>query len=104
MNPANGTKFSIEELKDIVRPIAKEYGVKKVYLFGSAARGDRNEESDYDLCVEQGKTDCLLTYSSFCYDLRNAIGCDVDIVTTKGAERKPEFLKAILAEGVVLYG
>lgn len=104
MNPANEMKFSIDELKDIVRPIAKKYGVKKIYLFGSVARGDYDEESDYDLCVERGNIDCLLTYSSFCYDLRNAIGTDVDIVTTKGAERKPEFLKAIMAEGVVLYG
>lgn len=104
MNPANGIKFSIEELKDIVGPIAKEYGVKRIYLFGSVARGDYNEESDYDLCVDRGEIDCLLTYSSFCYDLRNAIGYDVDIVTTKGAERNPEFLKAIMAEGVVLYG
>jgi len=104
MIPANGTKFSIEELKEIIRPIAKEYGVKKVYLFGSTARGDNNEESDYDICVERGKINCLLTYSSFCYDLRNAIGDDVDIVTTKGAGRKPEFLKTIMTEGIVLYG
>ena len=104
MTPANGTRFSIEELKDIVGPIAKEYGVKKVYLFGSMARGDYNEESDYDICVERGKIDCLLTYSSFCHDLRNAIGYDVDIVTTKGAERKPEFLKTIMTEGIVIYG
>jgi len=28
----------------------------------------------------------------------------VEFTTTKGAERKPEFLKMIMAEGVVLYG
>ena len=100
VTPENGTRFSIEELKEIVWPIAKEYGVKKVYLFGSMARGDCNEESDYDFFVEREKIDCLLTYFSFCYDLRNAIGYDVDIVTTKGAERKPEFLKTIMAEGI----
>ena len=103
MNPANGIKFSIEELKDIVGPIAKEYGVKKIYLFGSVARGDHDEESDYDFCIERGRIDCLLKYSSFCYDLRNAVGDDIDIVTTKGAERRPEFLKAIMKEGIILY-
>jgi len=104
MNPANGTRFTIEELKSIVTPIAKEYGVKKVYLFGSTARGDDNEESDYDFCIERGKIDCILTYSSFCHAIRNAIGYDVDIVTTKGAERRPEVLKTIMAEKVILYG
>jgi hypothetical protein len=98
------TRLSIEELKVLVAPIADEYGVKKVYLFGSTARGDDNEESDYDICIERGKIDCLLTYSSFCHALRSAIGDDVDIVTTKGAERRPEILKTIMNEGVVLYG
>ena len=104
MAPANGIKFSIEELKEIIKPIAKQYGVKKIYLFGSIARGDYDEESDYDFCIDRGKIDCLLEYSSFCYDLQNAIGYDVDIVTTKGAERRPEFLKTIMNEGVVVYG
>ncbi|MCL2786859.1 MAG: nucleotidyltransferase domain-containing protein [Methanomassiliicoccaceae archaeon] len=104
MDASKGKRFSIEELKALVAPIADEYGVKKVYLFGSVARGDDNEESDYDFCIERGKIDCLLTYSSFCHDLRSAIGHDVDIVTTKGAEGRPEFLKTIMNEGIVLYG
>ena len=103
MNPANGTRFSTEELKSIVTPIAKEYGVKKIYLFGSTARGDDNEESDYDFCIERGKIDCVFRLSAFYRDLSNAIGSDIDVVTTKGAERKPEFLKTIMAEGIVLY-
>ncbi|MCL2712158.1 MAG: nucleotidyltransferase domain-containing protein [Methanomassiliicoccaceae archaeon] len=104
MNPANGVKFSIEELKMIVGPIAKEYGVKKVYLFGSMARGDFNEESDYDICIDRGKIDCIFRLSAFSRDLRNAIGDDVDVVTTKGAERRPEILKTIMDEGIVIYG
>jgi len=104
MAPANGIKFSIDELKEIVRPIAKEYGVKKVYLFGSVARGDYDEESDYDFCIDRGKIACIFKLSAFHRDLSNAIGYDIDVVTTKGAERRPEILKTILEEGVVIYG
>ena len=104
MKPANGVKFTVEELKKIVEPIAKEYGVSKVYLFGSIARGDYDEESDYDFCIDRGEIDCVFRLSAFYRDLNNAIGYDIDLVTTKGAERRPEFLKTIMKEGVVLYG
>jgi len=104
MDPANRARLSIEELRTIVTPIAKKYGVKRVYLFGSVARGDDNEESDYDFCIERGKIDCIFKLSAFYRDLSNAVGSDVDVVTTKGAERKPEFLKTIMNEGVILYG
>lgn len=30
--------YTIEELKAIIIPIAKKYGIQKVYLFGSIAR------------------------------------------------------------------
>ena len=46
--------YTIEELKAIIIPIAKKYGIKKVYLFGSMARGDGNENSDIDLRIEKG--------------------------------------------------
>jgi len=95
-------KLSIEELKEIVAPVAKKYGVNKVYLFGSVARGDFNEDSDYDFCIERGKIDCIFVLSGFFRDLRNAVGSEIDLVTTKSVN--PEFLNTIMTEGVVIYG
>ena len=46
--------YTIEELKAIIIPIAKKYGIQKVYLFGSIARGDGDENSDIDLSIEKG--------------------------------------------------
>ena len=44
-----------------IRRIAEEYGVKKVILFGSRARGDYQRASDIDLAVEGGRiTDFIL--------------------------------------------
>lgn len=31
--------YTVEEIKERVIPIAKKYGIAKVYLFGSFARG-----------------------------------------------------------------
>jgi predicted nucleotidyltransferase len=95
-------RYSIEELKAIVAPVAEKYGVETVYLFGSVARGDYKENSDYDFCIKKGQIRGLTKLSGFFQDLREAIGHDIDLVTTKSLE--PEFLNAIMTEGVLIYG
>lgn len=40
--------YTIEELRRTVGPIAESHGMRRVYLFGSRARGDHREDSDYD--------------------------------------------------------
>ena len=45
-------RYSIEELKEVIAPIAEKYHLSKVYLFGSFARGDYNELSDIDLRID----------------------------------------------------
>lgn len=48
--------FTLDELKGIVGPIASRYNIRRVYLFGSRARGDFDDDSDYDfiiLCPEE---------------------------------------------------
>jgi len=94
-------RLSIEELKSIVKPIAEKYGIDKIYLFGSVARGDHNKNSDYDLCIESEKIRTLLDLSELLQEFRNAIGYKVDIIE-KGA-LKDEFLKSVINDGVELY-
>ena len=53
----------ISEIKKIVVPIAYSYGIKRLYLFGSYAKGTASEKSDVDLLVEKGKPMSLLKLS-----------------------------------------
>jgi len=101
MRSAVGKKLSIEELRSLVAPIAERYGVGRVYLFGSVARGDFKEDSDYDFCIELGKIRDLIELSGFFQDLREAVGCEIDLVDTEAVD--DEFLATIMAEGVVVY-
>lgn len=94
-------RHSVEELRAIVAPVAEKYGVDRVYLFGSAARGDWGENSDYDFCIERGKIHSIFVLSGFFQDLREAVGHEIDLVTTKSIPT--EFLNRILAEGIELY-
>jgi predicted nucleotidyltransferase len=92
---------TIDELKLLVAPVAEKYGVAKVYLFGSVARGDHDENSDYDFCIESGKMRGLFMLSGFFRNLKNAVEKEIDIVDSESIE--PEFLNLIMKEGVVLY-
>ena len=44
-------EYTFEELCRIVEAIAAAYGMRRVYLFGSRARGDNTADSDYDFFV-----------------------------------------------------
>lgn len=70
----NGKIYSIEELKSIITPIAEKYGVEKVYLFGSYARGCATSESDIDLRVDKGKLKGLFMLGAMYSDLEDQLG------------------------------
>ncbi len=93
--------YTIGEIKDKTTPIAKAYGIKRMSLFGSYARGEAKDDSDVDLYIERGKLRSLLQYFDFIDELENVLHCHVDVVTT-GIEDK-QFLSAIMQEGVLLY-
>ena len=96
----NGT-YSIDELLNIVTPIAKAYGVERVYLFGSYARGEATENSDIDLRIERGQISDLFMLAEFSEILREKLGVSVDVLTTGALAGN--FLKEIEIEEVILY-
>ena len=93
--------YTIEELKAIIIPIAKKYGIQKVYLFGSMARGDGDENSDIDLRIEKGALKGLLALGGFYAEISEALQKDVDVVTTGSLDQ--EFLDEIKEDEVLLY-
>lgn len=93
--------YTIDEIRNKTAPIAKEFGVSRMSLFGSYARGEATDDSDVDLYIDRGKLSNLLQYFAFVDELENVLHCHVDVVTT-GIEDK-QFLSAIMQEGVLLY-
>ena len=41
--------YTTDEIRKIVEPVARDYGVKKISLFGSYARGEATAGSGIDL-------------------------------------------------------
>ncbi len=93
--------YSIEEIKEKTVPLAKKYGILKMCLFGSYARGEATDSSDVDLYIEKGRLKNLIQYYEFINALEGRLGCHVDVVTTGIGDK--QFLHRIYEEGVLLY-
>ncbi|MBR1657707.1 MAG: nucleotidyltransferase domain-containing protein [Synergistaceae bacterium] len=93
--------FTVDEIRRTVIPKAEKYGIDRVSLFGSYARGNADAFSDVDILIDTGKLRGLLEYFSFVNELEDAFGCHVDVVTD-GIDDK-DFLEKIKSEGVLLY-
>lgn len=91
----------ISEIKFALSPIVQDYGIKRLYLFGSFAKGTAREESDVDLLIEKGKPLSLLKLSLLRQQCEEALSRSVDIVTTTGIEKK--FQEAIKGTEILLY-
>jgi predicted nucleotidyltransferase len=94
--------YSVNEIRNIIAPVARSYGVGRVFLFGSYARGDATENSDIDLLiVDKGTLRGLFELAGFHLDLEDRFGIRVDVLTEGGLEN--EFLDDIRTEEVIVY-
>ena len=93
--------YSIEELQQLINPIAARYGVERVFLFGSYVRGNASNDSDIDLRIDRGAIQDYFELSGFHQDLENTLSGSVDVLTTGSLDEK--FLSRIKSEEVMLY-
>lgn len=92
---------SIAEISNAVKPIAYQYGLKKVILFGSYAKGTATENSDIDLLIEKGEPLSLLRLAGLRQTFQEELNLPVDLLTTSGIEE--DFRKEIEGTEVLLY-
>ncbi|MGQ9456679.1 MAG: nucleotidyltransferase family protein [Anaerolineae bacterium] len=83
--------------EEILRVLARfrearkdEFGIVRLGVFGSVARGDAAAASDVDIVVELARPD-LLTLVAIKQELEELLGCSVDIVRYR--DRMNPFLK-----------
>lgn len=97
--------LTTEQIKQTVSEYFKDKPVKKVYLFGSYARGEANEESDVDLLLEIAD-DAPVTYftlGGYLADMRDTFQRKVDIVTTDSLRDDRYFTKFVQEQKKILY-
>ncbi len=68
--------------------IKSKFGVKKIGIFGSFARGDSGEQSDVDVLVEfEPDKNTFDNFMDLLFYLEDLFGKKVDLVTTGGLHR-----------------
>lgn len=101
-----------EEIRAIADRIRENLSPKKIYLFGSFARGDTQKHSDYDFYVvmpDGSGNPIELCQHAYCslLGLKRQRGADIIVGHESAfAERKnrPTIEREVAREGILLYG
>lgn len=85
-SPARHAAPSLVELRasrDEVVEVCARNGASNVWVFGSVARGEHDDESDLDLVLDIEKGRSLFDLAGLVDDLERLLGCPVNVITHK---------------------
>ena len=96
--------MTLEELRsqhrEQILTLAARRGAYNVRVFGSIARGDQRSDSDIDLLVDFEPGRSLLDLTGLWLDLEEALGCKVDVVSSRGL--RPRVAAEVMRDAVAL--
>lgn len=72
--------LTIKQIKKAVMPLFYKYGVTRIRIFGSYARGEATSESDIDFYIDRGNIKTFADVQRLEDELVNALGKKVDII------------------------
>lgn len=68
----------------VIRQIAARHKASSIAIFGSVARGEDTENSDYDFLVTFDLNSSLIDIAALTNELENFLGSRVDVVSVRG--------------------
>lgn len=93
--------YNIHQLRQVIAPVAKQFGVRRVYAYGSYGRNEATQNSDLDLRIDKGSMRSLFELADFRLTLEEKLNIPVDIVTSD--MKNKTFLETISYDEVQLY-
>lgn len=101
--------LDIDAIRTLLLPIVKKYNIKRLYLFGSYARGEAREDSDIDLMIEERDTQGMISFVAIQEAMEERLKKKVDLVEhdavmkndTRAGKR---FREHVERDMVLLYG
>lgn len=75
---------AITTLRGFLPKLRRDFGVRRVALFGSTARDEARDDSDLDLLVDFETGPTFDAYMELKFFLEDRLGLKVDLVTEKG--------------------
>ena len=92
------TSEYLQLLKQFKDTKAMVYGIQKIGLFGSVARGEHQEGSDVDVCFE-GVPKGFFAIGGIKTELEQLFGCSVDVVRLR--DNMDSFLREQIMRDVI---
>ena len=103
--------YTLEQLREIIAPIARKYQIPAVYIFGSYARGEATEDSDVDVLIDHigSRIHGLWDLGAFYNDLNRDLKKEVDIITADSLQQEevlrstPRLVSSVKRERRLIY-
>lgn len=95
--------YTIDELKNILQEVFKNFTVKKAILFGSYARKTPTSKSDIDLVIDSEGTLLNIYFYGLLEELVQKLQKNVDLFEISEIQKNSDIYKNIENEGVLIY-
>ena len=101
--------YTLDQLREIITPIAEKYDIPAVYIFGSYARGEATEESDVDLLIDRkgSKIRGMFDMGGLYNDLNEELRKELSLVTKESLDesdqRLPRFARNVRNDRRLIY-
>jgi predicted nucleotidyltransferase len=94
----------IKKMKEQLYQIAAKYGIRKVYVFGSVARGESNKTSDIDFLIEMETGASAFGIGAFQFEVQKLLGIHTDVIPSFALPlvEDQSFVQAVRAEAIAL--
>jgi len=98
--------FSLAALRERLRPFCAKYPIRRLDVFGSAARGEAGPQSDVDLLVTLSMPVSTAQLLEMAGEAEEVVGAPVDFVLRSSLEKSRNRMvrEHILSTAVCLYG
>ncbi len=96
--------YSVEEIKNRINDILKNYKVKKAILFGSYAKNKQTAKSDIDIVIDSNGLLLSIYFYGLLEELTQRHQKSVDLFEISEIRTNSPIYNAIQKEGVVIYG
>jgi uncharacterized protein len=105
---SNPPTLSLAELRARLRPLCEKHGIRRLDVFGSAARGVASPQSDVDLLAtfDESAPPATVDLLEIAGEAEELVGRPVDFVLRRSLEKSPNRYarEHILATAIPVYG
>ena len=92
----------MEHIARQIKPLAEKSRVQEIYLFGSYARGEADENSDLDFLVYGGEKFKRTMIFALAEELRELLKKKVDVFEIHELNQESDFYKTVMKEKVLV--